>query len=298
MNNLPFTSIRDNEMLDTFRNNYSNNIPPYLGTDNDQLAQIDPDLNIYSSNIEKQCLNYDTSEEFKFKCGIQNNITIFHSNICSSTKKIKDLTYYLDDLNTSFSFIGLCETWANHSNKDIMNIPGYKHEQCLRTNKKGGGVSIYILNTIQYTVRKKLSLPKMYETVFIEVDKSVFKTKRNVIIGELYRPPSSQLKNFNKELENLLNTIKNEKKYAFLMGDYNVNTIDNMHETTSLIHDFTNVFSSHYYHKLINLPTRERKGSSTLLDNIYTNIPDCYNTCTSGVLKFLTQSDHYPIFTI
>ena len=47
----------------------------------------------------------------------------------------------------------------------------------------------------------------MYETVFIEVDKSVFKTKRNVIIGELYRPPSSQLKNFNKELENLLNTI-------------------------------------------------------------------------------------------
>ena len=87
MNNLPFTSIRDNEMLDTFRNNYSNNIPPYLGTDNDQLAQIDPDLNIYSSNIEKQCLNYDTSEEFKLKCGIQNNITIFHSNICSSTKK-------------------------------------------------------------------------------------------------------------------------------------------------------------------------------------------------------------------
>ena len=192
MNNLPFTSIRDNEMLDTFRNNYSNNIPPYLGTDNDQLAQIDPDLNIYSSNIEKQCLNYDTSEEFKLKCGIQNNITIFHSNICSSTKKIKDLTYYLDDLNTSFSFIGLCETWATHSNKDILNIPGYKHEQCLRTNKKGGGVSIYILNTIQYTVRKKLSLPKMYETVFIEVDKSVFKTKRNVIIGELYRPPSSQ----------------------------------------------------------------------------------------------------------
>ena len=127
----------------------------------------------------------------------------YYSNICSSTKKIKDLTYYLDDLNTSFSFIGLCETWANHSNKDLLNIPGY--EQCLRTNKKGGGVSIYILNTIQYTVRKKLSLPKMYETVFIEVDKSVFKTKRNVIIGELYRPPSSQLKNFNKELENLLN---------------------------------------------------------------------------------------------
>ena len=58
------------------------------------------------------------------------------------------------------------------------------------------------------------------------------------------------------------------------------------------------ISSSHYYHKLINLPTRERKYSSTLLDNIYTNIPDCYNNCTSGVLTFFTQSDHYPIFTI
>ena len=58
------------------------------------------------------------------------------------------------------------------------------------------------------------------------------------------------------------------------------------------------MFSSYYYHTLINLPTRQRNQSFSLLDNIYTNIPDCYNTCTSGVLKFLTQSDHYPIFTI
>ena len=299
MNTLPFTNVRDTEMLDTLRNNYPNTIPPYMETHNDQLAHIDPDLNIYSSNIEKQCQNYDTSEEFKSKYGILNNISLFHSNICSSAKKLNDLTYYLDGLNTSFSFIGLCETWANHTNKDILNIPGYKHEHCIRTNNKGGGVSIYILNTIQYTIRKKLSLSKnMFESLFIEIDKSVLKTKRNVIIGEIYRPPSSQLKHFNKELENLLNAIEKEKKYAFLMGDYNVNTLEEIYERKSLIQDFTNIFSLHYYHKLINLSTRERKGSSTLLDNIYTNIPDCYNTCTSGVMRFLTQSDHYPIFTI
>ena len=212
MNNLPFTNVRDTEMLDTLRNNYPNTIPPYMETHNDQLAHIDPDLNIYSSNIEKQCQNYDTSEEFKSKYGILNNISLFHSNICSSAKKLNDLTYYLDGLNTSFSFIGLCETWANHTNKDILNIPGYKHEHCIRTNYKGGGVSIYILNTLQYTIRKKLSLSKnMFESLFIEIDKSVLKTKRNVIIGEIYRPPSSQLKHFNKELENLLNAIEKEK---------------------------------------------------------------------------------------
>ena len=71
-----------------------------------------------------------------------------------------------------------------------------------------------------------------------------------------------------------------------------------MQESETLNQEFYNIFSSHYYNKLINLPTRERKNSSTLLDNIYTNIPDCYNTCISGVLRFFTQSDHYPVFTI
>ena len=58
------------------------------------------------------------------------------------------------------------------------------------------------------------------------------------------------------------------------------------------------MFSSYYYRKLINLPTGERNRTYSLLDNIYTNIPDSTNTCTSGVLKFLAQSDHYPIFII
>ena len=53
------------------------------------------------------------------------------------------------------------------------------------------------------------------------------------------------------------------------MGDYNGNTINELKSGTTSVHDFSNIFSTYYYHKLINLPTRERKRSSTLLDNIY-----------------------------
>ena len=57
-------------------------------------------------------------------------------------------------------------------------------------------------NTIQYKKRDDLKLEKKhYESTFIEVDKSLFKTNRNVIIGEIYRPPSSKIKSFNSELE-------------------------------------------------------------------------------------------------
>ena len=115
----------------------------------------------------------------------------------------------------------------------------------------------------------------MLESVFMEVDKSIFKSKRNVIIGEIYRPPSSDKNTFNTELEKFLNKIEKEKKYAFFMGDYNINTMNEMQESATVNQEFFNILSSHYYHKLINLPTRERKKSSTLLDNI----PDCYNTC-------------------
>ena len=61
------------------------------------------------------------------------------------------------------------------------------------------------------------------------------------------------------------------------MGDFNVNTLNELKNTSTHMHDFSNIFYTYYYHKLINLPTRECKQSSTLLDNIYTNIPDCYD---------------------
>ena len=40
----------------------------------------------------------------------------------------------------------------------------------------------------------------MLESVFIEIDKSIFKSKRNVIIGEIYRLPPSDKNTFNTEL--------------------------------------------------------------------------------------------------
>ena len=213
-------------------------------------------------------------------------MSILHLNICSSQHKLTDLSYYLENLNVSFSFIGISETWATKFNNHILNIPTYHHEQCLRSNnKKGGGTSLYINKDIQYKNRNDLSFPKQhYESIFIEVDKSIFNTNHNTIIGEIYRPPSSKLNNFNIELEKILVKINKERKYAFIIGDYNVNTLLETNSNSKLVQDFINIFSSYYYQKLINLlPTREIKLSHSLLDNIYTNIPDCYNTCTSGV---------------
>ena len=113
-------------------------------------------------------------------------------------------------MNITFSFIGLSETWASECNQDPLGITDYSHEQCISSNnKKGGGTSLYIHNSIQYRRTGDLALPKkLYESVFIEVDKTIFNLNRNIIIGEIYNPPSSKLKCFNSNLEKLLNAIK------------------------------------------------------------------------------------------
>ena len=53
-----------------------------------------------------------------------------------------------------------------------------------------------------------------FESVFIEVDKAVFSTKHNVIIGVL-KAPNSCLEFFNKNLEKVLNIIKQKKRFLF-----------------------------------------------------------------------------------
>ena len=121
-------------------------------TNNDMLTKIDPNVNNMNPNsLKYQCENYDTSIEFNETVAYDNNISILHRNICSSIKKLNDFMYYINNLDTTFHFIGFSETWASDSNKDLLSIPGYSHKQCIRTNlKKGGGTSVYIHNQIQY----------------------------------------------------------------------------------------------------------------------------------------------------
>ena len=168
-----------------------------------------------------------------------------------------------------------------------------------RKNVKGGGVSIYVHNEISYKLRNDAQFNRKYfETAFIEINKKMFNSKRNIIIGAIYRPPKSCMNKFNDELESLLKTLNNEKKYVYIQGDFNVNTMYEKFEGKPKDLLFSNIFQSYYYQKLIiDKPTRVTENSATLLDNIYTNMPDLFNRNESGIL--LTRiTDHYPIFTV
>ena len=46
------------------------------------------------------------------------------------------------------------------------------------------------------------------------------------------------------------------------------------------------------------MPTRVINGSYSLLDNIYTNLPNVYETGQTGVLSCIRSTDRMPIFTV
>ena len=149
----PFKDIVEIPHLDDNQNS-SNSIHFTMSTNNDFLIEIDPDHNSSPNGVEKQCTYYDTSNEFNNAMSFQDNISILHTNICSSEHKLNDFMYYVNNLDIQFYFIGISETGATNYNDYLLNISNYNHEQCIRSNKKrGGDTSLYIHNDIQYKTR-------------------------------------------------------------------------------------------------------------------------------------------------
>ena len=101
--------------------------------------------------------------------------------------------------------------------------------------------------------------------------------------------PNSALSTFNDSLEKLLNVIQKEKKYAYILGDFN-----EFIGTTPQCQQFNNIFLAHCYKKLIHLPTRVSGNSRSILDNIYTNYP--LHDENRVIITDIT--DHYSIFTV
>ena len=154
----------------------------------------------------------------------------------------------------------------------------------------------FLVKDTPYQIRPDL-IPehKLFEATFVEIDKDVFHKNRNIITGVIYRPPDTDLKLFNDNFYDLLDTLGRERKYCYLMGDFNINllNIDKHAETTS----FVDMLHAQSFVSLINRPTRVTKNSTTLIDNIFTNWY-CNIENTFQCLIYRDVSDHFPIVHI
>ena len=266
----------------------------YTEHDRSVLCDIDPDLNYYYHNNSIKS-EYYTEKQFNNTFSDNNNLSILHLNIRSVPLHFSEFLCYLDTLDLEFKIIALSETGINNHHA-VYNITHYNLEMDHRHKRRGGGVSLYIHNILQYKIRKDLVIGDVVNSVFIEIIRSSTNTKNNVICGCVYRPPFMSVKFFNELLELFFSKLQSEKKYVYITGDFNVNILTQPNCSLAT-QDFKNIFSSNFYSPLIQKPTRITEHSATLIDNIYCNVPELSSNSAAGILK-VSISDHYAIFCI
>ena len=121
------------------------------------------------------------------------------------------------------------------------------------------------------------------------------RNRKNVIIGVLYKPPNTDIEIFNEHLNQIMYTIKQERKLAHIMGDYNINRLN--HDTHPPTAAFLNMMYSNGFVPLITGPTRSTTRTKTLIDNILTNNINELKGIMQGIM-ITDVSDHYPIFCL
>ena len=126
--------------------------------------------------------------------------------------------------------------------------------------------------------------------MFVEV---IVPQGKNIIIGDIYKPPNENLNTFVKSFNEVTDKITKENKLCYLMGDFNVNLMN--YHRINLTGEFLDNTYSNSLCPLINRPTRITSHSATLIDNILTNNIDSH---VVNELLFTDISDHLPIFSI
>ena len=124
--------------------------------------QVDPDIQFYPSVQYIQSTTCDYYSEDKFISIIAEgnkrarNLSFFHINIKSLPKHYDGFEIYLNSLTFKFSFIALSETWFDEYKQGLYELPNYTSINEFRTNKKGGGVLLYIADYLKFKHRHEL----------------------------------------------------------------------------------------------------------------------------------------------
>jgi hypothetical protein len=168
------------------------------------------------------------------------------------------------------AILTISETWLNSSvtNWEI-DIPGYKLYRLDRKYKKGGGVCVYLRDSLKAKLLKSLS--QINESGFHQLWLTVQHAKlKSIIVCVAYRPPDCQPTCFVNDLTPALTSALAVGKEIFIAGDLNCNMLSDCFESAKL-REFCNTFN---LTQLISQPTRVTAHSSTLLDVILTTNND------------------------
>ena len=256
-------------------------------------CELDPDkhyLNQLAHHLSRSS-NYYSEDSFSKlirQKGISSeDFCIIHTNIRSVPANLSSF-FVLYEQFLCFSVIGFSETWLSQSLFDTYGTRGYSHVGLARAMGRGGGVSLYIAEKIACTELCEFDIVDDHiECVFAKLHLN----GQTYIVGVVYRPPNSNIVDFNNTMHSILEKVTQYPCY--FMGDFNLDLLKHdKHPPTEKVLD---IMHANSFIPIINRPTRVTRDTCTLIDNIYTNNYIIKNDNYSGLLTTYI-SDHFPVF--
>lgn len=243
-------------------------------------GSIDDDLE------NNACSYYDVKDFCKQFPQGRGSLNLFHLNIRSLNKNLDELLILLDSLKTEFQVIVLSETWLNDPS-EFITLDGYKDYHSVRSNGRGGGVSILVRNNIHSQLLPQFTLNNNVLEV-CSVELCINSSTYNVV--GVYRPPGSSVADFNNTFFHLLAENRLSNNCTTILGDFNIDMSDP--DPPENVENFIAEFNLLHFLPTITVPTRVSNNSATLIDHIWTNTLASYLT---GVFP-IHITDHYPTF--
>ena len=217
-----------------------------------------------------------------------------HLNVRSIVKKIDQLRILLQDSN--IDVLTISETWMrSYMETQLVELQGFKSYRLDRGHgnrrKRGGGLITYVneKHAVHCEALEELDRTKSdIEAQWVLICRPEC---RNVVVCNLYRPPTGNLFKALQYLEECIKSVNLSKTNVFLLGDMNVNYRNKSSPDYKKVHFFnqTNGFTQY-----INTTTRNTDKSKSLIDLAITNSKFVSD---SGTLEHFI-SDHQPIFVV
>ena len=157
-----------------------------------------------------------------------------------------------------------------------------------------GGLAMYLRDSFNYKTLDIYNKSDIWEGKFIEISSNLL--QKNIILGNIYRPPRDITDNYNlfiSQLTPVLDLLNRKNSHVVIAGDFNIDLLK-INER-DIVNTYFDTITSLSFFPQITLPTRLSQNRGTLIDNFLLKLTNFKHSPTTGILMS-NISDHFPYF--
>ncbi|KAK2566379.1 hypothetical protein P5673_009883 [Acropora cervicornis] len=272
------------------RKHYLSSRLPYA-TDNSQIFQLirrvilrgDIEVNPGPNEDIAQRKSKQTNVQCKGKTNVGLKICEWNINRLTDSK-FEQIKHFLTSSHSEIDVLFLIETFLKPKVPDsVFEIPGYVMYRKERPGvKQSGGILVYVNFKLKENCLIDLE-EKEIETLWLDI--FPFNSKRALLVGALYRPPSSNV-DIDSRIEKNIENAYLQNRETIIVADFNINYFDHAYNSHRLAKALKNMALS----QVISSVTRPKSG--TCLGHCYTSHPTFI--ANTSVLN-IGLADHLPL---